>query len=111
MSAAPPCPPGIRPVNMNNKQMSPEQYNLKTGPGRKDTVSHKLFDKAEMLAEIIKLGFYSAWNDLRRDIEAYPGTELLVVADVDEVYGENWWIALTEEVKEKFIYVRRRCRR
>jgi hypothetical protein len=38
---------------------------------------------------------------VKKDIDAYPGTEVLVVADVEEVYGENWWIALTEEAKEK----------
>ena len=45
MAAAP--PPGRRPLQINNKQM--EKYELKLGPGRKDTVTHKLFTKVEML--------------------------------------------------------------
>ena len=97
-------PPGRRALGMNNKQM--EKYEVKTGPGRKDTVAYKLFNKKEMLDEVIALGFYSAWNDIKKEVDAYPGTELLVVADVDEVYGENWWIALTEEAKEAYFYVR-----
>ena len=97
-------PPGVKPLQINNKQM--EKYELKTGPSRKDTVAFKVFNKAEMIEEVIKLGFYSAWNDIRKDVEAYPGAEMLVVADVEEVYGENWWIAITEEAKEKFFYVR-----
>ena len=98
------CPPGVKPLQINNKQM--ETYALKTGPGRKDTLVYKLFNKQEMLDEAKAIGFYSAWNDFRKDIDAFPGTEVLVVADVEEVYGENWWIALTEEAKEKYFYVR-----
>ena len=41
-------PPGRRALAMNNKQMT-EQYKVKTGPGRKDTLSHKLFLKTEMM--------------------------------------------------------------
>jgi hypothetical protein len=43
-----PPPPGRRPLNLNNKMME-TQYNLKTGPGRKDTLSHKIFNKTEMM--------------------------------------------------------------
>ena len=102
MAAAPPA--GVRALQVNNDQM--EKCGLKTGAGRKDTLPHKLFKRAEMVEEAIKLGFYSAWNDVRKELEAYPGAEVLVVADVDEVYGENWWIALTEEAKDKYFYVR-----
>ena len=101
MAATP--PPGVRALQINNKQM--DTYQLKIGPGRKDTVPYKLFNKKEMLDEVIALGFYSAWSTVKKDIEAYPGSELLVVADVDEIYGENWWIALTEEAKEAYFYV------
>ena len=41
-------PPGRRALAMNNKQMT-DQYKVKTGPGRKDTLSHKLFLKTEMM--------------------------------------------------------------
>jgi hypothetical protein len=74
-------------------------YGLKTGPGRKDTVPFKLFNKDAMIAEVTRLGFYSAWHEIRNEIQAYPGSELLVVADDAERYGENWFIALTEDAK------------
>lgn len=51
------------------------------------------------------MGFYSAWNDIKSDVQAYDGTELLVVADHAEKYGENWVICLTEAAKEAFFYV------
>jgi hypothetical protein len=99
-------PAGVRALAINNKQM--ESYGLKTGPGRKDTLLTKLFNKEEMLAEVAKLGFYSAWNDIKADVAAYDGVELLVVADHEEKYGENWSICLTEAAKEAFYWVRSR---
>ena len=103
---ATPTPPGVRALQINNEQM--DKHGLKTGPGRKDTLAYKLFSRVEMFEEVVKLGTYSAWGGFRKELEAYPGAEVLVVADVDEVYGENWWIALTEEAKDKYIYVRAR---
>jgi hypothetical protein len=98
-----PPPPGCKPLAINNKQM--EKYEMKTGTGRKDTLTHKVFIKDEMLDEVAKIGFYSAWNDIKADIAAFEGTELLVVADHDEKYGENWYICLTEAAKEAYFYV------
>jgi hypothetical protein len=57
-----------------------------------------------MLDEVLKMGFYSAWNDIKADVQAYQGTEMLVVADLDEKYGENWFICLTEEAKEALFF-------
>jgi hypothetical protein len=112
---------------MNNKQM--EKYALKTGPGRRDVLAYKTFNKDEMLEEVAKMGFYSvsvhtssavcvrrpltrppsqAWNDVKKEVEAYPDAELLVVADLDEKYGENWWIALTPAAKDAYFEVRGR---
>jgi hypothetical protein len=57
-----------------------------------------------MLDEVLKMGFYSAWNDIKADVQAYDGVEMLVVADVDEKYGENWFICLTEAAKEALFF-------
>ena len=78
---------------------------MKTGGGRKDTVPYKTFNKEEMLDEVLKMGFYSAWNDIKSDVQAYDGIEMLVVADHEEKYGENWYICLTEAAKEAVFYV------
>ena len=78
---------------------------MKTGGGRKDTVPYKTFNKEEMLDEVLKMGFYSAWNDIKSDVQAYDGVEMLVVADHEEKYGENWYICLTEAAKEAVFYV------
>ena len=41
-------PAGYHPLGVNNKQM--DTYGLKTGPGRKDTLTHKLFNKVRRAA-------------------------------------------------------------
>ena len=97
-------PPGIKPVGMNNKQM--EMYHLKNGPGLRDTIAYKIFNKQEMIDEAIRLNFYSAWDPSRKDLEAFPGTEVLVIADPNKKYGENWYMCLSEATREAFFWVR-----
>jgi dynein intermediate chain 3, axonemal len=95
-----PPPEGCKPMMIGMKNMD-ERYGLKTGPGMRDVLPFKLFNKEEVLDEIKKLGFYSDFNDFKSDIKAYKGEELLIVADLDELYGQNWYICLTEAAKEK----------
>ena len=96
-------PLGVKAVQISNSEM--DKYGLKTGPSRKDTLPFKLFQKADMIADMQRSLINSSWGVCKKEVEEYPGTELLVVADVEEVYGENWWIALVEEVKEKYLFV------
>lgn len=46
-----------------------EKMELKTGPGLRDTISHKLFKKEDVIEEIFKLGFYSEFHGFKQDIE------------------------------------------
>ncbi len=94
-----PPPEGCKAMMIGMKNME-ERYFLKTGPGMRDVVPFKLFNKEEVLDEIKKLGFYSDFNDFKKDIQTYKGEELLIVADLDELYGQNWYICLTEAAKE-----------
>lgn len=47
------------------------------------------------------MGFYSAFNDFKAAIAAYPTDEILVVSDPVEQYGENWYFCTTEEAKAR----------
>ena len=85
-------------IGMKNME---ERYKLKTGPGMRDVMPFKLFNKEEVIDEIKKLGFYSDFNDFKKEINGYKGEELLVLADPDEMYGQNWYICLTEAAKER----------
>jgi hypothetical protein len=60
-------PAGMEPVMMSMKMM--ESYGLKTGPGLKDTLAFKLFEKEFCLKEIVELGFYSAFHAFRKQLE------------------------------------------
>lgn len=105
MSAKQEPPAGVKPLNLSNKQM--DTYGLKTGGGRKDTVQHKVFKRDEMLDDAAKFGIYSAWGNVKKDIEAYPEEEMVLVADGPEIYGENWYLLTTVEAKEKYFWVSR----
>ena len=85
-------------IGMKNME---ERYKLKTGPGMRDVLPYKLFNKEEVVDEIKKLGFYSDFNDFKKDINSYKGEELLVLADPDELYGQNWYICLTVAAKDR----------
>lgn len=47
----------------------------------------------------VKLLFLSA-------TQAYPGEELLLVYDYEFKYGQNFYLCLTEEAKERILHVR-----
>ncbi|GBG24449.1 Cytoplasmic dynein 1 intermediate chain [Hondaea fermentalgiana] len=91
-------PEGVMPMMISIKNM--EKYELKNGDGLKDTVAYKFFNKEEVLEEIRSVGFYSDFNDFKGEIADYPAEEILIIADPDEVYGQNWMICLTVEAKE-----------
>ena len=98
-----PPPAGVKPLSVNNKQM--EALGLKTGPGRKDVVAYKSFNKEECLAEVAKLGFYSAWYEIRAEVTASEAQDLLLVSDQEEKYGENWFVCLTPAAIEAYFWV------
>ena len=94
------CPEGCKPMMIGMKNME-ERYFLKTGPGLRDVLPYKLFNKEECLDEIKKLGFYSDFNDFKKDLNSYKGEEILIIADLDEKYGQNWMICLTVSAMER----------
>ena len=66
-------PPGCKPMMIGMKNM--KKYELKTGEGIRDVLPFKIFQKEAVLEEIVKLGFYSDFNDFKKDIEV-RGTPL-----------------------------------
>uniref|UniRef100_A0A7S2RYD5 WD repeat-containing protein 63 n=1 Tax=Mucochytrium quahogii TaxID=96639 RepID=A0A7S2RYD5_9STRA len=78
-----------------------EKYELKTGTGLKDTLLFKWFDKQEILDEIQNLGFYSDFNDFKKEISDYSEDKLLVIADHEEVYGQNWMLCISKTATEQ----------
>ena len=62
-------------------------------------IKYKLFNKAEMLDEVEKLGFMSDWHPEQKVIEAYDGEEILVIWDPKQKYGDSWIWCTTEAAK------------
>lgn len=104
----PPLPEGTIPMMIED--MNAEKYGLKTGPKIKDTVKYKLLTY-EFVMEDLKWGINSSFHFVkgadgkeRSWVAPYPeGEEFLVVADVDDVYGEGWIMATTVAGKEALL--------
>ena len=103
-----PLPEGATPMMIED--MNAEKYGLKTGPKIKDTVKYKLVPY-EFVMEDLKWGINSSFHFVkgvdgkeRSWAQTYPeGEEFLLVADVDDVYGDGWIFATTPEGKEALL--------
>lgn len=103
-----PPPPGVKPMFIQASSL--EKYDMKTGESISDTVPYKEFVVTTVLAECLALGFMSDFHAFAKDIEAYQSANggaanseltVLVVRDVDEKYGDNFYICLTAEARER----------
>jgi hypothetical protein len=68
-----------------------------------DLVAYKLISKEELMKEIIGLGVMSDFEPAKKNIESYPGDEILITVDKDQKYGEVFLICYTEESKDDFM--------
>lgn len=93
-----PAPEGTRPLMISMREM--DTLGLKTGSGLRETVPYKVFSKAEILTQISQIGFMCPFHEFRNEIAKLQGEELLIVADPQEVYGENWLLCITRKAYE-----------
>jgi len=83
-----------------------DKFELKTGDGLKETLPFKWFDREQVLNEVQELGFYSDFHSFRKELAALESDKVLVIADPEEVYGQNWMICLTDSAtREMFSLV------
>jgi hypothetical protein len=50
--------------------------------------------------EVIALGVYALFSDVAKQVKEYPGEKILIVADKEQKYGENWIVCTTEASRE-----------
>ena len=81
-----PPPPGIQPLFLRG--VTAEKYGFKTGEGVMDLVDMRLIKKEDVQKEIQGLGVMSDFEPAKKQIDSYPGEELLFVIDQKQVYGE-----------------------
>ncbi|KAJ8548486.1 hypothetical protein ON010_g11187 [Phytophthora cinnamomi] len=78
-----------------------ETLGLKTGSGLRETVEFKVFTRQEVLDQIAQVGFMCPFHEFRADIaKMSAGDDILIVADPNETYGENWLLCLTRRAFE-----------
>jgi len=87
-------PEGVFPFDMSNTQA--EKNGLKTGPGMNDLVSLKLFSRAQVMAEILQMGFMSAFHPCEEKLTKECSLDEFVIAcDVGKKYGEKFLLLHT----------------
>ncbi|KAL5486546.1 hypothetical protein EMCRGX_G019043 [Ephydatia muelleri] len=60
---------------------------------------HKLIPKAKILDDLKNRAAVSDFSPVKQKISDYPGEEVLLVYDYDFMYGENFYVCVTEEAK------------
>lgn len=97
-------PPHILPVSINMNEM--ERLGLKEkGAPRRETVPYRVFSRVEMIQDVERLAIYSPWMKHKSILDNSQCDELLLVADPNEQYGENWFLVLSNEEREKYLWV------
>ncbi|KAF0692683.1 Aste57867_16254 [Aphanomyces stellatus] len=94
MAEKQPPPPGTKPLMISMREM--DTLGLKTGPGLKETIDFKVFDRQTILDEIAKVGFMCPFHEHRAEVAKLEIPTLLLVADRDEIYGENWLLCVRQ---------------
>lgn len=60
---------------------------------------HKLIPKQSILDDLIKRAAVSDFSPFKAQLQAYTGSEVLIVYDPDFEFGENFYICLTEDAR------------
>jgi hypothetical protein len=51
--------------------------------------------------ELVQKGIYALFTDVKKEVMEYPGEKILIVADKQQKYGENWIVCTTEAAREE----------
>ncbi|WAR24235.1 DNAI3-like protein [Mya arenaria] len=63
----------------------------------------KIITKAEILEDMHNRAAICDFHPMKQKIIEYPGDEFLIIYDYDFKFGQNFYIALTEEAKDKLL--------
>ena len=79
-----------------------EKNGLKNGPGITELKQFKAFRVAEVLAEIAKYGFMSAFEPCHKRLKECILDEFLIACDPKSTYGEMFLLVYTSDAIERF---------
>lgn len=100
-------PEGARPLFLASKTQ--ELFDLSDT----NTTEHKLVkirSKKDILADIMKRAAVSDFSPIKKKIQEYPEEHLVIIADLDYKFGENFIIIFTTEAKNALLVAPEVCR-
>ena len=80
--------------------------------GDSNTKEHKLVkirEKSVILADILKRAAVSDFSPIKKKIQDYPEDYLVIIADLDYKFGENFIILLSTEAKDALLVAPEVC--
>lgn len=94
-------PEGVVPLFLSSKTQ--EIFHCRTDEDVTVENPIKIITKDEIIEDLRMRAGVCDFAPLKQEILNYPTDEILVVYDSDFKYGQNFYIALTEEAKEKLL--------
>ena len=88
-------PPGVIPLFLTGTTQ--EIFHIKADEDVTAAEPIKMVSKADILADVQFRGAISDFHPAKEGIVKYKGDEIFVVLDDDSIFGENFYICVTEE--------------
>ncbi|XP_077981205.1 dynein axonemal intermediate chain 3-like [Glandiceps talaboti] len=97
-----PPPEDITAIFLSSKTQ--EIFNIRVDEDVTTEEPNKLVPKEDVIQDMKMRAAISDFHPLKQMILDYPGEELLLIYDADFRYGQNFYMANTEEAKERILH-------
>ncbi|XP_070562697.1 dynein axonemal intermediate chain 3-like isoform X2 [Ptychodera flava] len=97
-----PPPDDIVPLFLSSKTQ--ELFHVTVDEDVTTEEPHKLIPKEEIIQDMKMRAAISDFHPVKQTVLDYPADEILVIYDYDFKYGQNFYMALTEEAKERILH-------
>mmetsp|Transcript_34732 Transcript_34732/g.56249 ORF Transcript_34732/g.56249 Transcript_34732/m.56249 type:complete len:143 (+) Transcript_34732:352-780(+) len=91
-------PGGVEPLFFTST--SQEIFRIRTGEDVTREHPHRYIPKQDILNDIQFRGVISDFHPVKDRVKEYPGDELLIVYDDENIYDQNFYLCVTLEAKE-----------
>ncbi|KAJ3009435.1 WD repeat-containing protein 63 [Thoreauomyces humboldtii] len=95
-------PPGCMPLFLTSQTQ--ELFKVKGGEDVTTERPFKMIPKADLLSDLHARAAISDFYPAKQAIIDFPGDEVLVHWDQEYRYGQNFWLAITEELRELVLH-------
>ena len=91
-------PEGAKSLFLSSKTQ--ELFNLGEATSERPVV---IVEKADIIQDTIKRAAVSDFSPIKKKIQEYPEDQIVLIADVDYKFGENFFIILSVEAKDALL--------